>query len=273
MSQVTTVHLISNKTMRFLIYSLLSVSLCVGAQDFTNSSPRPNWARMTARQRYEKLNFTTAAYQKEAVRLVIEEANRVAQQLNLPENLPITQSNLVEAFVSPPQMAKIGFGNITTSNYTYYVTVGDKFSYLEKHFSDVMNKDYAELKAQYLWPMSRMDTNAAFQSATQWLAAASMDVEAINRDCNVHVEALTPEGKGGAHFVPLYRVYWTEKKGNGFTPAASVEFLEPTKTLRQLRVNKTEYILRQPLQVANLDFLLSQTNAPADADLRKRLIH
>jgi hypothetical protein len=259
--------------MRSLIYLFLSVGVCAFAQDFTDTKQKPNWTKMTGRQRYEKLTFTTPAYQKEAVRLVIEEANRVAQQLNLPENLPITQSNLVEAFVSPPQMAKIGFGNITTSNYTYYVTVGDKFSYLEKYFADVKNKDYAELKAQYLWPMNRMNTNSAYQSATQWLAAASMDVEAINRDCNVHVEALTPEGKNGASFVPLYRVYWTEKKGDSFAPAASIEFLEPTKSLRQLRVNKTEYILRQPLQITNLDFLLSQTNAPMGLDLQKRMIH
>jgi len=259
--------------MRIFCCLFLSVTLCVHAQSNSNFLSKPSWPKTTARLRYEKLNPTTSAYRKEALQLVIDEANRVAQELNLPENLPITERNIIRAFISPPQMVKVGLGNITTSNYTYYVTVGDKFSYIEKHFSDVMNKDYAELKAQYLWPMSRMDTNAAFQSATQWLAAASMDVGAINRDCNVRVEAFTPEGKNGAHFVPLYRVYWTEKNGKSFAPAASVEFLEPTKNLRQLRVNKTEYILRQPLQVTNLDFLLSQTNAPLDADLRKRLIH
>ena len=245
--------------MRIVCCLFLSVTLCIHAQSNSNLLSKPGWPKMTARQRYEKLNSTTSAYRQEALQLVIAEANRVAQELNLPENLPITERNIIQAFISPPQMVKVGLGNITTSNYTYYVTVGDKFSYLEKHFSDVMNKDYAELKAQYLWPMSRMDTNAAFQSATQWLAAASMDVEAINRDCDVHVEAFTPEGKGGAHFVPLYRVYWTEKKGNSFTPAASVEFLEPTKTLRQLRVNKTEYILRPSLQITNI-YLPSPTN-------------
>ena len=235
--------------------------------------PKPNWTTMTARERYEKLNFTTPAYRKEALRLVIEEANRVAQELNLSENLPITESNLVEVFISPPSMVRLGFGNITTSNYTYYATVGDKFSYLEKHFPDVMNKDYAELKAQYLWPMSRMDTNSAYQLATQWLAAASMDVPAIIRDCNVHVEAFTPEGKTGAHFVRLYRVYWTQKNGSSVSPAASIELFEPTKTLRQLRVNKSEYILRMPLQITNADFLLSQTNASMSIAPQNRMIH
>jgi hypothetical protein len=259
--------------MRVSFCLFLSSILCAYAQFNGLPKPQPNWAGTTARQRYEKLNFTTPAYQKEAVRLVIEEANHVAQQLNLQENLPITESNLVAAFISPPQMIKIGFGNITTSNYTYYVTVSDKFSYLEKHFPDVMKKDYAELKAQYLWPIDRMDTNAAIQSAIQWLAAASMDVVAITNNCNVRAEAFTPEGKNGKHFVPLYRVYWMEKNVSSFSPAASVEFLEPTKELRQLRVNKPQYILRQPLQITNLDYLLSQTNTPSGADLKKRMIH
>ncbi len=259
--------------MRVSIYLLLSLTLCVYAQNNFMQTPKPNWTAATARQRYEKLNFTTPAYRKEALRLVIEEANRVAQELNLPENLPITESNLVEVFISLPSMVRLGFGNITTSNYTYYATVGDKFSYLEKHFPDVMNKDYAELKAQYLWPMSRMDTNAAYQLATQWLAAASMDVPAISRDCNVHVEAFTPEGKTGAHFVPLYRVYWTQKNGSSVSPAASIELFEPTKTLRQLRVNKSEYILRAPMQITNADFLLSQTNASMSVAPQNRMIH
>jgi hypothetical protein len=100
-----------------------------------------------------------------------------------------------------------------------------------------------------------------------------MDVPAIIRDCNVHVEALTPEGKTGAHFVPLYRVYWTQKSGSSVSPAASIELFEPTKTLRQLRVNKSEYILRAPLQITNVDFLLSQTNASMNAAPQNRMIH
>ncbi len=101
-----------------------------------------------------------------------------------------------------------------------------------------------------------MDTNAAYQSATQFLNAASMDVKALNRDCSLTIRAFTPEGEQSAHFVPVYWVSWS-KDGE---PVASVELFEPTKTIRQMHVNRSEYILRQPLQITNLDFLLSQTN-------------
>lgn len=210
-------------------------------------------------RRLQALTFTTPAYQKEVLRLVVQEANKVAQELCLTETLPITESNLVAAYISPPRMAqRMGtFGNITTSNYTYYVSVGSKFSYLERAG---VKTGYEQLRKDYLWPINRMDTNAVYQLATQLLAAVSMDVNALNRDCEVHIDAFTPEGKNGNHFVPVYWVYWMPKTGGSSGPAASVELFEPTKTIRQLRVNKAEYILRKPLEVTNADFVIVQTN-------------
>lgn len=178
----------------------------------------------------------------------------MASELNLSETLPIMQTNLLAAYISPPRMAQGSkvIGNVTTSNYVYAPFFGSRFSLVRTHLQD----EYSQLQKQYLWPMSRMDTNAAYQSATQFLNAASMDVKALNRDCSLTIRAFTPEGEQSAHFVPVYWVSWS-KDGE---PVASVELFEPTKTIRQMHVNRSEYILRQPLQITNLDFLLSQTN-------------
>ncbi len=151
-------------------------------------------------------------------------------------------------------------GNITSSNYTYYISVSNKFSYLAKRN---LESGYDQLRAHYLWPTSQLDTNGAYQLATQFLRAASMDIAALNSNCVVKIDALTPEGKGGKHFVPVYWIYWLARGGQGYGPAAVVELFLPTKTIRQLRVNQSEYILRKPLQITNLDFLLSETNAPS----------
>jgi hypothetical protein len=252
--------------MRGSVCLLLAFTLCVYAQDSTNSMLRPDGFKMTSKQRFQALIFTTPGYRDEALRLVIEEANHVAQELNLPENLPITESKLVAAYISPPRMAQhLGgaIGNITTSNYTYCVSVGNKFSFLEQTH---LEQGYNQLRTQYLWPMSRMDTNAAYQLATQFLAAASMDVAALNSNCIVHINAFTPEGKNGKHFVPVYWVHWLSKDPAVRGSVAEVEFIEPTKTIRQMRVTKSEYILRKSLEITNLDFLLSQTNSPTDSN-------
>jgi len=236
---------------------LLLPTFCAYCQANTNSWSKIDWSKMNAKERYHALRYTTAAYQKEALSLIVEEANRVAQDLKLPEELPIVQTNLLEAYISPPRLAQgsKALGNITTSNYTYYISVGDKFSFLVRTHLD---EDESQARSQYRLPISQMDTNAAYLLATQFLKAASMDIDALNTNCDLQVKASLPEGVNGKSFVPLYWITWSEKnKGRG---GASVELCLPTKTLLQLHVNKSEYILRQPLLVANLDYLLSQTN-------------
>jgi hypothetical protein len=259
--------------MRYLIIFLLVSLMPICGRAETNSLPSNQSLKTSSKQNFHQMMFTTSAYHQEALRLVIEEANRIAQELNLPESSPIVESNLVTSYIPSPGMARRlggGLGNITTSNYTYYISIANKFSFLEKQG---MEETYVQLRDHYLWPISRMDTNAAYQLATQFLAAASMDVKSINRDCNIYIDAFMPNGSASKYFVPIYGVHWTSKNPQIRGSVAEVKFIEPTKTLCQLRVSRPEYILRQSLQITNLDFLLSQTNAPADADLRKRLIH
>lgn len=98
-----------------------------------------------------------------------------------------------------------GVGNITTSNYAYYVAVGNRFSSLVRTH---LQEEYSQIQQEYLWPMGRIDTNVAYQLATQFLNAVSMDVKALNRDCSLSIRAFTPEGVHGAHFVPVYWVSW-----------------------------------------------------------------
>jgi len=54
-------------------------------------------------------------------------------------------------------------------------------------------------------------------------------------------------------------------KGAKKCPAYRVRL--STKTILQMHVNKSEYILRKPLQITNLDFLFSQTNAPVTTNV------
>jgi hypothetical protein len=243
--------------MRAATLLLLVVSASFYAVGGTNSNPRPSLEGMPSEQRHQALTFTTAAYRKEALRLVIEEANRVAGELELPEPRPITEANLVESFICRPGIAQMlgAVGSITTSNYNYYVSVGNKFSYLVRTHLD---QEYGQLKARYRWPTSRINTNAAYQLATQWLAAASMDVAGLNRDCQLSIIPWTPEGDR-YKFVPLYTVRWFR----GDDVFAMVELFQPTRTLRQMHVEKPQYILRTLVTITNVDYLLSQTNGLA----------
>jgi len=223
-----------------------------------------------------KNEFTTQAYQRAALELLLREANQVARELNLPEKLPIMESNVVGGFICPFGFAynEQSIGRITTRNYDYGVTKRNKFSRLV-----IANyqKTCVEYENQYVLPIEQLDTNGAYQLGIQWLAAARMDVKGLNRDCQVHVE-LSPYWNGIRQgeklqtktFVPIYVVYWTgpademeEEMGMKADPKADIELLAPTRMLLQFSVYDPKYILRQPLVFTNLAVLIGEENLPS----------
>lgn len=153
-------------------------------------------------------------------------------------------------------------GTVSTRDFGYYVSVGRKMSYVAwRHY----DRDCLKWMEEYKWPRSRIDTNAAYQLATQWLAAAMMDVRGLNRDCQFRIEpetywnAANPKKK--TTFIPIYDVYWVSEQNrrDGGGSVASVVLFAPTKRLVSLRVEESKYILRKPLAFTNLDAMLGES--------------
>jgi hypothetical protein len=206
--------------------------------------------------------FTTRKYQMAAVKLMVEEANNVAKELQLSEDLPITASNLTEAIVFPfsYKYEHKRIGNITTKYYFYGFDQDNKLDAVGVAQYD---KTYAGL-SQQLFPPKEIDYNGAYQLATQRLAAISIDVNGLNRDCKVHLalssemkELNIPRGK----FAPVYFIWWTSPKNDAehSGDAAYVELFAPSNKLLQLSVRDPKYILRKPLQFTNLESLFPGT--------------
>ena len=172
----------------------------------------------------------------------------------------MSNANMIAAFVNPfgYAYAKGAIGNITTRNYVYYVSKGNKLSYLESPHQVELCKAF---QLSNTLPANLVNTNEALRLATQWLAAISIDVAALNRDCSVKVDlddtyVRHPVGK----FVPVYFVSWLKSRSGSRGSTASVRLFTPTQTLLQLRVEDPRYILRSPIVFTNLTELLSQTN-------------
>lgn len=139
-------------------------------------------------------------------------------------------------------------GNVSTSNYTYYVSLNNKFSFLERASNDL---DRQKWRDQYLWPISKVDSNAACQLAKDWLLSVSMDVKALDRDCDLHIVPNASFRSGtNTLFLPIHWVYWTkgtETRGS----VASVQLFLPKKLLMQMRVEEPRDILRESLRFTN----------------------
>src|SRR5439155_19602361 len=101
----------------------------------------------------QKSYSTNTVYQKEALRLLINEANSVIAVLQLQEKCPITEADLVGMFVLPFETAQMrgAVGKVVTRNYAYYVSKENKLCYIE---GTSQEQDFRRWQAQYRWPVT-----------------------------------------------------------------------------------------------------------------------
>jgi hypothetical protein len=187
-------------------------------------------------------------YRSAALKALINEANNVATQLGLEEDLPIVETNITKRFILPfaGALGWKAIGTVSTRNYSYAMSMSNKFCFLTKLNLD---QDRARWHRDYVWPVSKMDTNAAYQLAIQWLGAVGADVKGLNQECRLHINASIPDNSGARTFTPVYSVYWVAKGQEGQGGEASVQLFLPTNTLLQLRISDPKYNLRPPLKV------------------------
>lgn len=178
-------------------------------------------------------------YREHAVKLMLQEVNSEAKLLNLSEDLPITEQNALEIIVGPPGLAEFvdGAGSIMTPNFHYTLTADFRLKFISPLKFD-KPVERLQLKEKCLWPVERVDTNAAHQIAIQSLKLLYADVNALERDCTLTVTFWHPDESDQQHFVPLYFVGWIKDK----QPIADVELLEPGHSIRKVSL-RPPYIL------------------------------
>jgi hypothetical protein len=249
--------------LRYLLCLFFAVSVITacGGEDPRSLSKFP---LVSAPDNFSETNKNTTAaeiraYRNEAIGLLLQEANLVAKQLALPEHLPIKEEDLTEAFVVPISLAplKRAIGAISTDRYSYSLANENKFCYLAMLDQESYR---AKCRKEFSWPLARMDTNGAYELATQFLTAVSMDVAGLNKDCELSIAPCAPPGKD--HFVPLYWVYWT-KGGQGHGSEAAVELFAPSRTLINLHVSAVKYNLRKSIVVTNLLHVVPSFPSPS----------
>ena len=159
---------------------------------------------------------TTVAYKAAVLQLMVGQANFAAKQLELNEPLPITiPADTNKWDVMPPPMG-VG-GMILTSNYSFEFSKGrlsrlGKRDWLKKLSPPV--EDISKLTNR----VSLIDTNGAYQLATQWLATLSVNVPELEKKFPAHVKQSvirrqTPDKKLDEFTIteiplPIFEVSW-----------------------------------------------------------------
>lgn len=208
-----------------------------------------------------ELWFTTEAYKAAALKVMLNEVNWAARALRLPENLPIEASNLTDVIIGTPFTADHQgyFATVRTEQYGF--SAGQKLRSIGRpyRFTGAEEHYIASLRLRYTMPKSRMNPTSAYNLATQWLAAVSVDLKRLEAD---YPSRITVPWDFGDQSVPLFTIEWSKpiEGSRRRDVAARVEVLEPERSLEQLIIEKPEYMTRGPIVVPDREKLLKVTN-------------
>ncbi len=212
--------------------------------------------------------YTTAAYNSAALQLMVGQANLAVEQMHLPEPVPIVVPADTKHYeVGSPIRGLDGW--INTTNFRFEFMKGrlahiSQLNWLKK-ISPPVSSD-SELTNR----VSLIDTNGAYQLATQWLAGLSVDVPALQRKFSLHIAQSRAYTQTTNQFgktevvrvpIPVFEVSWGNRPDFmlGMNPAY-VKIYGPTKELitfgfRGDMVKQIPFT-KPPLEVTNADELI-----------------
>jgi hypothetical protein len=193
----------------------------------------------------------TDPYYAAASAILLREANDLCQKLKLPLKRPIEMADTTRIRIEPPSVSdsRGRFGTIYTDTYIFGAYASNKLSYVNRS-----TRYRGEEKTYFITIAKKYGTTAnltnqgvlAYNLAVQWLISFSVDVKALERDCKVTIE---PKILDDGRAIPLFAIEWSR-----FDPvrkesivAATVEVLEPDRSLHKLWIEMPQYLNRSPL--------------------------
>jgi hypothetical protein len=239
------------------------------------------------------LNRNERPYMTIALQKMLSEIDYFSEHLHLPVARPLQATNIDQFNVSSPwfslirntnfaspvqqsQFGKIGVaGHIETTNFHFYFQAGRLWSLVNK------DKHIERFRFYPTWAAmpSLINSNSAYQLATQWLASVEMNTALLEKKYGSQktieqaffwnqpgLGVEHPPGDTNKTMLPIFTVAWGAAPGGNVSPAASVEIFGPTKELMQLRVGDDSLFRRPPLIVSSVadfeKFIKAQTNLP-----------
>jgi len=186
------------------------------------------------------------AYKYVALAVLIAEANFNAERLDLPIPRPIKEEQLTFKLIAPTNILNLGFmGSIRTPQYMFSEGGDRRYRLLAK----LDQEGYTELSGAVYNKIlehekSLINTNQAYQLATNWLARIDVDVTALEKTNRWEVRQRWFYGEQGEQILlPVFFVKWGDWK----EPTVVVNIDGRTKQFIEILQNDDSFSRRSPV--------------------------
>ena len=199
------------------------------------------------------------AYKYVALALMLTEINFCAGRLHLPADLPIKEQSLRAEAVFPPQV--IGFaGRLDTDKYSFSFAKDGRLRFITKLDNGRGDKTLREYLEGLSKTPSIINTNSAYQIATNWLAAMDVDLQRLEKEHppTVKQQTFVPWADSGKTnlaeiSLPIFDVKW----GDWAQPVIDIQISGATGELLKLRQEDDSYSKRPASLIKDMDKLLA----------------
>jgi hypothetical protein len=207
------------------------------------------------------------AYKFVAFALMLAEVNSFCERAGLRTGQTFTRADIREgSHVGPARFPEIG-GSILTDEYFFGFGRGHLANFYRRDFKATTEQSIQARNVELSKTSSLVDTNGAYNIATNWLRALGIDVSAVEGKYrrNIIQWRFYPEGADErAVPLPVYQVEW---RGNVFrtsareTAVVTVTVLGATKGVVEHHILDDSLFLRPALQISEREHLLSIPDA------------
>lgn len=212
--------------------------------------------------------ISNLAYKYVAMILMLAEVNFFCDQMGIPHEGTFTYADVRSgSHVAPPNLKDFG-GSILTDRYFFGFLWGHLVNFTKRGFMPQDSDGAIQERNMELSKMtSTIDSEDAYQLATNWLAALGVDVPTLERKYRLNLIQWKyyPHGKEGpVLMLPVYHVEWL-----GFIPrsrsreraAVSVTVFGVTKELVEYHVLDDALFLRPRIEIKDRQKLLDIPDA------------
>ena len=203
--------------------------------------------------------FISLAYQYVALVLMLAEANHALRQIDIIGWQHFSATNVVSCYISPPRLR--GGGSLDTATHSFGFGTEGRLQFIQR-LDPEPGLDLEQRHARWAKLKSLIDTNDAYQLATNWLIKLDVDLPALEK---AHPPQVTQEfyyrggepSTGRVVMLPRYEVKWGT---NPMLPAVWVSIFGPTKEPIYIRQNDASFSRRPSGLVKDIERLLAIPN-------------
>jgi hypothetical protein len=183
---------------------------------------------------------------------MLAEANYAAVHLHLHVNPPITQAEIRRAYVAPPRLLR-HLASLDTDDYSFGFGESGRLRFITL-LHPFGNQPLPRLRRRLALIHTEMTSEGAYELATNWLTALSVDVAALDRKYAATKRQHFYLGGGSRRILlPIFDVLW----GSADKPSVIVSVYGLTGDLLQLRQTDESFSGRPAGSENNVEYLLS----------------